>query len=189
MDEDVDIDMKPVTVHKKPGRKCTAKMKTVKKVVSKKEATAPEQDKSKLPTTKEVKILLSKTDESRNKTDMENKDEIKLVLQIEDGEEGIEKTDKPKFKHVQKARQGKPLSNANRSLDRQTLREMKRVENIEELEDFGRKIELKPDDEVDISKSSYEDWLKMEGLNVSSSSSMNKMVIFPFPKKKSLQSW
>ena len=38
---------------------------------------------------------------------MENKDEIKLALQIEDiedGEEGIEKTDKPKFKHVQKSR-------------------------------------------------------------------------------------
>ena len=75
------------------------------------------------------------------------------------------------LKCVQKARQGKPLSNANRSLDRQTLREMKRVENIEEPEDFGRKIELKQDYEIDISKSSYEDWLKMEGLNVSSSSS------------------
>ena len=76
MDEDVDVDMELVTVCKKTGRKCTAKMKTVKKVVSKKEATAPEQDKSKLPTTKEVKILLSKTDESRNKTDTENKDKI-----------------------------------------------------------------------------------------------------------------
>ena len=91
LDEDDDINMKPVTVHKKPGRKSTVKKKTVKKAVSKKEATAPEQDKSKLPTTKEVKILLSKTDDTRNKTDMENKDEIKLVLQIEDGEEGIEK--------------------------------------------------------------------------------------------------
>ena len=48
---------------------------------------------------------------------------------------------------------------------------MKRVENIETLDDFGRKIELKPDYEIDISKSSYEDWLKKEGLNVSSSSS------------------
>ena len=171
MDEDVDIDMKPVTVRKKSRRKCTAKTKTVKKVVSKKEAAAPGQDKSKLPTTKEVKVLLSKTDDTRSKTDMENKEEIKVVLQIEDGEEGIEKTDKPKLKHVQKARQGKPLSNAKRSLDRQTLRKMKRVENIEEPEDFGRKMELKPDYEIDISKSSYEDWLKMEGLNVSSSSS------------------
>ena len=38
---------------------------------------------------------------------MENKDKIKLVLQIEDiedGAQGIEKTDKPKFKCVQKAR-------------------------------------------------------------------------------------
>ena len=48
---------------------------------------------------------------------------------------------------------------------------MKRVENKETLDDFGRKIELKPDYEIDISKSSYEDWLKKEGLNVSSSSS------------------
>ena len=61
-------------------------------------------DVSKLPTIKEVKILLSKTDDTRNKTDMENRNEIKLVLQIGDGEEGIEKTDKPKFKHVQKSR-------------------------------------------------------------------------------------
>ena len=78
---------------------------------------------------------------------------------------------KPKFKCVQKARQGKPISNANRSLDRKTLRDLKRVENIEEPHDFGRKIELKPDYEIDISKSSYEDRLKMEGLNVSSSAS------------------
>ena len=56
--EDDDINMKLVTVHKKPGRKSTATKKTVKETVSKKEATAPEQDKSKLPTTKEVKMLL-----------------------------------------------------------------------------------------------------------------------------------
>ena len=163
--------MKPVTVHKKPIRKCTAKKTTVKKVVSKKEAAVPEEDKSKLPSTKEVKVLLTKPDDTRNKTDMENKTEIKVVLQIEDDEEGIEKMDKPKFKHVQKARRGKPISNANRSLDRKTMRDLKRVENIEEPHDFGRKIELKPDYEIDISKSSYEDWLKMEGLDVSSSAS------------------
>ena len=62
------------------------------------------QIKVKVLTTKEVKILLSKTDDTRNKTEMENKDKIKLALQIEDGEEGIEKTDQPKFKHVQNAR-------------------------------------------------------------------------------------
>ena len=107
MDEDGDVEMKPVTVCKKAGRKHTVKKKTVKKAVSKKETTAPEPDKSKVLTIKEVKILLSKTDDTRNKTEMENKDEIKLVLQIEDvedGEEGIKKTDKPKFKCVQKAR-------------------------------------------------------------------------------------
>ena len=37
---------------------------------------------------------------------------------------------------------------------------MKSVENIETSDDFGRKVELKPDYEIDISKSSYEDWLK-----------------------------
>ena len=103
MDEDVDVDVKPVTVRKKPVRKCTAKKTTVKKVVSKK-AEVPEEDKSKLPTTKEVKVLLTKPDEMRNITDMENKTEIKVVLQIEDDEEEIEKMDKPKFQRVQKAR-------------------------------------------------------------------------------------
>ena len=48
---------------------------------------------------------------------------------------------------------------------------MKRVENMETLDHFGRKIELKLDYEIDISKSSYEDWLKKKELNVSSSSS------------------
>ena len=54
-----------------------------------------------------MKILLSKTDDTRNKTETESKDEIKLALQIEDAEDsaqGIEKTDKPKFKCALKAR-------------------------------------------------------------------------------------
>ena len=187
MHDDVDIDMKPVTVRKNAIRKCTAKKITVKKVVSKKEAAVPEEDKSKLPSTKEVQVLLTKPDDTRNKTHMENKTEIKVVLQIEADEEAIEKTDKPKFKCVQKARRGKPISNANRSLDRKTLRDLKRVENIEEPHDFGRKIELKPDYEIDISKSSYEDWLKMEGTSVQVHQ-VNKMVMFPFPETKSRQS-
>ena len=37
---------------------------------------------------------------------------------------------------------------------------MKRVENIEEPEDSGRSIVLKNDYEVDLSKSSYKEWLK-----------------------------
>ena len=160
------------------------KKTTVKKAVSKKEAAVPEEDKSKLPSTKEVKVLLTKPDDTRNKTDMENKTEIKVVLQIEDDEEAIEKTDKPKFKRVQKARRGKPISNANRSLGRKTLRDLKRVENIEEPHDFGRKIELKPDYEIDISKSSYEDWLKMEGLNISSSASSEQNGDFSISKDK-----
>ena len=79
MDEDDDINIKPVTGCKKPGRKCTVKKKTVKKVVSKKETTAPEPDKSKVITTKEVKILLSKTNDRKKKTETENKDKIKLA--------------------------------------------------------------------------------------------------------------
>ena len=47
---------------------------------------------------------------------------------------------------------------------------MKRVEKIETPDDFGRKIELKPDNEIDISKSSYKEWLKQQRLNGSTSS-------------------
>ena len=35
-------------------------------------------------------------------------------------------------------------------------------ENIETPDDFSRKVELKADYEIDISKSSYEDWLKIK---------------------------
>ena len=48
--------------------------------------------------------------------------------------------------------------------------ELKRVENIKTPDDFNRKIELKPDYGIDIRKSSYEDWLKEEGLTVNTSS-------------------
>ena len=48
---------------------------------------------------------------------------------------------------------------------------MKRVENIETLDHFSWKIELKPDYIIDISKSPSEGWLNKEGLNVSLSSS------------------
>ena len=105
MDEDYDLQQKPVTVHKKPGRECVAIKKTVKKAVSKKETTAHEPDKSKHITTKEVKILSSKTDDTKKKTEMENKDKIKQSLQIEDAEDSqdVEKEDKSKFKCLQKA--------------------------------------------------------------------------------------
>ena len=60
----------------------------------------------------------------------------------------------------QTGRRGVPLNPAKRNLDRKTLREMKKVENIQEPEDFVQYVVLKNDYEVDVSKSSYEDWLK-----------------------------
>ena len=45
----------------------------------------------------------------------------------------------------QTARRGVHLHPAKRNLDRKTLQEMKRVENIEEPQDSGRSIVLKND--------------------------------------------
>ena len=53
---------------------------------------------------------------------------------------------------------------AKRNLDRKTLQELKRTENVEEPDDFGRSIVVKNDYEVDLSKSSYEEWLKDNNL-------------------------
>ena len=51
-----------------------------------------------------------------------------------------------------------------KNLDRKTLRELKRNENIEEQDNFGKSVVLKKDYEVDLSKSSYEEWLKDQNL-------------------------
>ena len=75
--------------------------------------------------------------------------------------------------HKQTARRGVRLHPAKRNLDRKTLREMKRVENIEEPQDLGRSIVLKNDYEVDLSKSSYEEWLKDNNLAGASSDKEN----------------
>ena len=75
--------------------------------------------------------------------------------------------------HKQTARRGVHLHPAKRNLDRKTLWEMKRVENIEEPQDSGRSIVLKNDYEVDLSKSSYEEWLKDNNLADASSDKEN----------------
>ena len=51
-----------------------------------------------------------------------------------------------------------------RNVDRKTLRELKITENIEEPDDLGRSVKLKNDNEVDVSKSSHEEWLKDQNL-------------------------
>ena len=88
-------------------------------------------------------------------------------------EEQVQETEtKPKM-HKQTARRGVRLHPAKRNLDRKTLQEMKRVENIEEPQDLGRSIVLKNDYEVDLSKSSYEEWLKDNNLAGASSDKEN----------------
>ena len=57
----------------------------------------------------------------------------------------------------QTARRGIPLHGRKRNVDRKTLRELKKTENIEEPDDLGRSVKLKNDYEVDVSKSSYEE--------------------------------
>ena len=76
----------------------------------------------------------------------------------------VEKTaTKPKL-CKQTARRGIPLDPGKRNLDRKTLRELKRNENIEEPDDFGKSVVLRNDYEVDLSKPSYEEWLKDQNL-------------------------
>ena len=62
--------------------------------------------------------------------------------------------------HKQTARKGIPLHGRKRNVDRKTLSELKKTENIEEPDDLGRSVKLKDDYEVDVSKSSHEEWLK-----------------------------
>ena len=78
---------------------------------------------------------------------------LKLKEEIEEKtvEECVQETEtKPKM-HKQTPRRGVCLHPAKRNLDRKTLWEMKRVENIEEPQDSGRSIVLENDYEVDLS--------------------------------------
>ena len=69
----------------------------------------------------------------------------------------------------QTARRGIPLHGRKRNVYRKTLRELKKIENIEEPDDLGRSVKLKYDYDVDVSKSSYEEWLKDQNLVAASS--------------------
>ena len=99
--------------------------------------------------------------------------EIKDKTEEKAVEEHVQETrTKPKM-HNQTARRGVHLHPAKRNLGRKTLQEMKRVENIEESQDSGRSIVLKNDYEVDLSQSSYKEWLKDNNLAGASSDKEN----------------
>ena len=70
---------------------------------------------------------------------------------------------KPKL-YKQTARRGILLGAGKRNVDRKTLRELKRNDNIEEPDDSGKSVLLKNDYEVDLSQSSNEEWLKDHNL-------------------------
>ena len=102
-----------------------------------------------------------------------DKDDVKPPKQLEDKDD-VEQCKQVEVTatipvHKQTARRGVPLNPAKRNLDRKTLREMKKVENIQEPEDFVQYVVLKNDYEVDVSKSSYEDWLKENKIIAASS--------------------
>ena len=127
----------------------------------------------------EEQISLKKDSTEDNTPDLEivdqisDKDDVKPPKQLED------KDDVEQRKQVevtatipvrkQTVRRGVPLNPKKRNLDRKTLREMKKVENIQEPEDFVQYVVLKNDYEVDVSKSSYEDWLKENKIIAASS--------------------
>ena len=105
----------------------------------------------------------------------EIRDDIEIKEETEEKtvEEHVQETEtKPKMRK-QTARRGVHLHPAKRNLDRKTLWEMKRVENIEESQDSGRSIVLKNDYEVDLSQSSHEEWLKDNNLAGASSDKEN----------------
>ena len=85
------------------------------------------------------------------------------VVEIKD-KTPVEKTAiKPKF-CKQTAGRGIPLGVGKRNVDRKALRELKRNDNIEEPDDFGKGVLLKNGYEVDLSQSSNEEWLKDHNL-------------------------
>ena len=63
------------------------------------------------------------------------------------------------------------------NLDTKTLWELKRTQNIKEPDDFGRSIAVKNDYEVDLSKSSSEEWLKDNNLVDASSEKMLRLTV------------
>ena len=193
-DSDVKIVDETPVVCKKPGRKPQSRKRTttkVKNTASKKteEKEQKEEEIAKQISVKDVSVMirglseeqisLKKDSTEDNTPDLEivdqisDKDDVKPPKQLED------KDDVEQRKQVevtatipvrkQTARRGVPLNPAKRNLDRKTLREMKKVENIQEPEDFVQYVVLKNDYEVDVSKSSYEDWLKENKIIAASS--------------------
>ena len=193
-DSDVKIVDETPVVRKKPGRKPQSRKRTTRKAkntASKKteEKEQKEEEIAKQISVKDVSVMIRGLSEEQispkkdstedNTPDLEivdqisDKDDVKPPKQLED------KDDVEQCKQVevtatipvckQTARRGVLLNPAKRNLDRKTLREMKKVENIQEPEDFVQYVVLKNDYEVDVSKSSYEDWLKENKIIAASS--------------------
>ena len=193
-DSDVKIVDETPVVCKKPGRKPRSRKRMTtkaKNTASKKteEKEQKEEEIAKQISVKDISVMIRGLSEEQispkkdstedNTPDLEivdqisDKDDIKPPKQLED------KDDVEQRKQVevtatipvrkQTARRGVPLNPAKRNLDRKTLQEMKKVENIQEPEDFVQYVVLKNDYEVDVSKSSYEDWLKENKIIAASS--------------------
>ena len=193
-DSDVKIVDETPVVRKKPGRKPRSRKRMTtkaKNTASKKteEKEQKEEEIAKQISVKDVSVMIRglseeqispKKDSTEDNTpvleivdQISDKDDVKPPKQLED------KDDVEQRKQVevtatipvrkQTARRGVPLNPAKRNLDRKTLREMKKVENIQEPEDFVQYVVLKNDYEVDVSKSSYEDWLKENKIIAASS--------------------
>ena len=193
-DSDVKIVDETPVVRKKPGQKPRSRKRMttkVKNTASKKteEKEQKEEEIAKQISVKDVSVMIRGLSEEQispkkdstedNTPDLEivdqisDKDDVKPPKQLED------KDDVEQRKQVevtatipvrkQTVRRGVPLNSAKRNLDRKTLREMKKVENIQEPEDFVQDVVLKNDYEVDVSKSSYEDLLKENKIIAASS--------------------
>ena len=124
---------------------------------------------------KDVSVMIKELSQEELSPQKEIGDDLEIKEETEEKavEEHVQETEtKPKM-HKQTARRGVRLHPAKRNLDRKTLQEMKRVENIEEPEDSGRSIVLRNDYEVDLSQSSYEEWLKDNNLAGASSDKEN----------------
>ena len=131
------------------------------------------------PNTKQISIkdvsrMIKRLSQEELSPQKEIGDDVEIKEETEEKtvEEHVQETEtKPKM-HKQTARRGVCLHPAKRNLYRKTLREMNRVENIEEPQD-SRSIVLKNDYEVDLSQSSYEEWLKDNNLAGASSDKEN----------------
>ena len=193
-DSDVKIVDETPVVRKKPGRKPRSRKRMTtkaKNTASKKteEKEQKEEEIAKQISVKDVSVMIRglseeqispKKDSTEDNTpvleivdQISDKDDVKPPKQLEDKDD-VEQHKQVEVTatipvHKQTARRGVQLNPAKRNLDRKTLREMKKVENIQEPEDFVQYVVLKNDYEVDVSKSSYEDWLKENKIIAASS--------------------